>query len=46
MDRLRAGPEPMAPQDIRSFRRLHVAGMAMNFAQLIAICFGMARMGI
>jgi len=46
MDRLRAGPAPMDKPAIRHFRQLHVAGMAMNFAQLIALCYGMARMGL
>ncbi len=46
MDLLRTRPDPMDAPDIRRFRRLHVAGMMLNFTQLIGICFGMSRMGL
>ena len=46
MDTLRARTEPMEPPAVRNFRRLHVAGMAMNVSQLVFICFAMAKMGL
>ncbi|MEJ6023111.1 hypothetical protein [Ramlibacter sp. PS4R-6] len=46
MDSLRTRDEPMEPPQVRSFRRLHVGGMALNFTQLIGLCFGMSRMGL
>jgi hypothetical protein len=46
MDRLRFRDAPMEPPDVRSFRHLHLAGMALNITQLVGICFGMARMGL
>jgi hypothetical protein len=46
MDTLRARAEPMEPRAIRRFRQLHVAGMVMNLAQLVAICVGMAKVGV
>lgn len=46
MDRLRARVDPMPTANSRTFRRLHIAGMAMNFTQLLGICFLMSRMGL
>jgi hypothetical protein len=31
---------------IRQFRRLHVAGMLVNFLLLAAFCFGMTRVSL
>jgi hypothetical protein len=38
MDRLRFGASPLDSAGIRRFRKLHVLGMALNFAQLLAVC--------
>jgi hypothetical protein len=46
MDRLRARDEPMEPPAVRRFRELHVVGMALNFAQLMAICVSLAKFGV
>ena len=41
MDRLRAAMSPTDSAAIRQFRAWHVTGMALNVAQLIAICVGL-----
>ena len=46
MDSLRTRDEPMEPHGIRSFRRLHVTGMALNFSQLLGVVYGMTQMGL
>ena len=46
MDRLRARDEPMEAPAIRQFRELHILGMLLNFAQLLAICVSLAKFGV
>ena len=41
MDRLRAVMTPEDGQRIRQFRVLHVWGMVLNVAQLLAICLSL-----
>ena len=46
MDELRTRDTPMEPPHVRTFRRLHVTGMALNFSQLLGVVYGMSQMGL